>query len=937
MIMKRILSLALAIVMVLSLIPVIHAADGTELTGLTVPGLSVFYGETWSVYNGALDVGYSAEGVVEWYASGRQIDAVTRETELTSRDEQFGAELTFVNTLGVPATLRFEYVFNHSVGATENLNDYAEVWNLTDMYGKDAGKVELELTDSDPYTITIVSQLGGRGFNPATLTITNISLSTGADVTATFEPAENGSYSVDGEKITVSTPKTAASGAEYTVSATAAEGYRFFGWYDGSNYVSYQADAVITVNQDCSIAPVFIKDDIAVFGVGEVRFQSLSEADTYAKNGAVKTIVLMNDGILTGEHTISAGNTLLIPYDHANTVHIEATPTAIKSDNLWINVDWSKPTAYRTLTMTDGAKLTIQGALNVGGRHHAGPWQTAGSPSGDVGMIQMAEGSNITVADGGTLYCWGYIYGDGTVTAKNGATVHENIQFTDFRGGNATAGIAMSFLVFPMSQYYVQNIEVATTFEYGSIENVWGSIFLGSNNQVYGTSVQFIGYDPNTAMFVPGTAGTVTKTFIAKDDRLQMDVDGDGSINPMTLDMEAITAVMQAPLNTKTFVLPITNNMTININSGTTTLNQSLALLPGVRVSIDNGAVLHVNSGEPYMVDGEPVLYKGGHNLIVYDREQWFEGWVEVHDENGEVTGIELIDTYYVYSGKRLQPVAFSVTGSYTRKEADLVDAVLDINGTLTTDGFIYNTCSIVPNEDSELGYDFTGSTPIISSGKTGKVVMNNGAGMDMMTMQASQVGSDPYFVNLFMISARLENKDGTYLETIGAEPGAVFDYCTWCDAWYSEAEREEHNHDIAEVSWIVDGNEFTQEFIRGQIPVYNGRFSLEKEGYEFIGWKINDGSTIYKPEELPPVEGDEAYTACFQKKAPAGMLGDLDGDKDVDATDLTLLACHVAGIAELTDATALKNADVDGNKQIDANDLTIHACYVAGIIDNWN
>lgn len=911
--MKRALSFMLALIMVLSLVPAVSAAAEDLTTKVGVTGLTVTAGDTESVEY----PGMAGSGTVEWSASSSQITAVA-----TPDGERVCATLTLENTLDHTAILRFDYAFSRNAEEDEYEEDHAKVIGLDG----DAGSFAKELKSGEAYTLTVLSTID-MYYGEATLNISNISLSAEGEATVTFAAAENGTYTVGGSEITGETSYTVATGTKYAVSATAASGYRFFGWYDGTKYLSYKAADNITISENCTISPVFIKDDVAVFGVGIERFQSLTEADTYASSSVVKTIVLMNDGILTGEHTISAGNTLLIPYDDANSVHIEATPTATKNEsgNLWENKPWEKPVAYRTLTMAAGAKLTIQGSLNVGGKHSAGPFLTAGSPSGNLGMIQMAADSSITVTDGGVLYCWGYIYGDGTVTVKNGAKVHENIQFADFRGGNATAGIAMSFLVFPMTQYYVQNIEVATTYEYGAIEEVWGSIFIGTNNQAYGTSVKFIGPDPKTAMFVPGTNGSVTKTYIPGSDRLQMDVNGGGSINPMTLDMEAITSVLGAPLNTATFVLPITNNMTINVKSGTTTLNQSLGLLPGVELNISMDAVLHVNTGDVLVDDeGNPALYTGGHNLIVYDRDQWLSGWVQGED------GIEPVETYYVYNGKRLQPVAWSPTCSYTRTEADLVDAVLDINGSLITDGFVYTTVNIEPDEnpENELGIKFVGNTPIISSGKTGKIVMNNGAGVDLTTMQATQNGTEPVLVTLFMVSARLQNADGSYLDTMGAEPGATFNYCANCDQWYAVTDAP---HTV-EIFWIADGERFSQEACVGSKPVFKDGTVPEKKGHEFIGWSTEeDNEPEYATtEDMPVVTGEVTYWACFREV----LLGDVNQDDKLDEIDLTILAKHVAGIAEMTDDAGLAVADMNQNGIIDAYDLTMLA---RAYVDQYN
>lgn len=907
---KRFLATALVFAMMLTMMPIVRAVEGTQipLSGLTVDGLMVSRGEYRRVERDTIVAG---SGCIVTAYSGNKVSS-------TMKAASYGVYvvLTFANMLDQEATLSFTVAVEHEDSDPDFQGHYkvdGEKYTEGKAFEMKLGAkeaVEVELVSPDGYGLESYFDLEKIALIPAAA----------ADISVKFEEVENGSYTVinnaTNETMDIGSDYTVPAGTKFTLNAVADEDYQFFGWHDGKKYVSYKANDDITLSGNATIYPVFISATKAVFGVGSTKFEDLSEADAYATNSENKVIVLMNDGILTGEHTISAGNTLLIPYNDKNAVHTEATSTAIaQDDGKWTNVAWEKPYAFRKLTMVEGAELTILGSLNVGGRHSAGPWQTAGSPSGAVGMIQMAEGSNITVEEKGELYCWGYIYGDGTVTAESGATVHENIQFADFRGGNATAGIAMSFLVFPMSQYYVQNIEVATTYKYGAVENVWCSIYLGTNSMVYGTSIQFIGADENLAMFVPEEGSTVTKTYLPAEDRLQIDVDGKGSINPMTLAMDMIEEVMGGPLNTETFILPITNNMTININSGMTTVNQSLALLPGVQLNIANGATLFLAQakGDPYFNEDIGFGYAGGNNLVIYDRDQWFNGFT--------LEG-EPVDTYYVYSGKRLQPVAHSPSWDddhYVRTEKDLLDAVVDINGTLLTEGFIYTTVGIEYNEETEEELPVGGAS-IISSNGTGKLVMQNGAGQDFVTFQATQSGSDPVFVMLMMLSARLQNADGSYFDTMGYEPGAEFAYCSVCGEWYAVEDQEgpacpsmsEH----VEISWVIDGVNVPQEVRKGTSPVYAG--DLNKVGYKFLGWKLGDNGQVLNT--LPAVNGGEVFIACFE------LLGDLDPDGEITEDDVTLLARHVAGISELTDAEALAKADMDQDGDIDAKDLTLLA-----------
>ena len=75
-----------------------------------------------------------------------------------------------------------------------------------------------------------------------------------------------------------------------------------------------------------------------------------------------------------------------------------------------------------------------------------------------------------------------------------------------------------------------------------------------------------------------------------------------------------------------------------------------------------------------------------------------------------------------------------------------------------------------------------------------------------------------------------------------------------------------------------------------------------------------------------------DEYTRIPAEKKAQAVKGDVDGNKDVDASDLTVLARHVGKIEEITDAKLLKNADVDGVAGVDANDLTKLARFVGKI-----
>ncbi len=68
---------------------------------------------------------------------------------------------------------------------------------------------------------------------------------------------------------------------------------------------------------------------------------------------------------------------------------------------------------------------------------------------------------------------------------------------------------------------------------------------------------------------------------------------------------------------------------------------------------------------------------------------------------------------------------------------------------------------------------------------------------------------------------------------------------------------------------------------------------------------------------------------------SPAATPGDLNGDGEVNASDLTILARHVGKVEYITDETALANADVTGDGSVDASDLTKLEQYVGKIISS--
>lgn len=677
---KRFLSLVLCMCMVMALLPNVtmtaFAATSGTVTGLTDE-----------------NIGLSFEGDADdaWSANGTSIIGAATSTGGTCGDTSYKSTLTITNKKSTTATLSFDYSIEQNSGKIQV--DGAEV--------SSGASFTKELAANEAVKVYIES---GSTSAATKITLTNVVLVSDVNATATFVPAENGTYTVDGKLITEKYSNTQSSMTAYQVVATPADGYQFMGWYDVSNekYISTSAKAALNIENDCTITARFASKTAALFETGGQRFADLNEAVAYAQTNGQSKITLATNGSISGTYTIPTGITLLIPFDEAGTLYTDA-PAAIRT------TPKSKP--FRTLTMSEGTSITVNGAISLGGRYFAAGGGQQGRPVGDYGYIKMADNSSITVKNGGKLYAWGFISGSGSVLAESGATVYEFYQIADFRGGSASSN--MGNKVFPFSQYFVQNIEVPLTLNAGTNEIVFSGVF--AMKTTYTTAINFIG---DTGMFKV-ESGSFTKDYDEKTDRLVFTVNGEAALNTLSLTLAGMD------VDSASYVLPITNNITINIQSGNATINQDAALLAGVEVNIAEGAGLTVANGK---------------NIYFYDSDEW-------NSDN------------FVWGPCKFKSVAYAPGKAYNRSNNDLVDAKMDVNGSVTAIGAIYTT---------------KGGADICSSNGTGKYIQQGTPGTETETYQYN---ADSNAVTIPITAAKLHNSDGSYTETATANAGDVINY----------------------------------------------------------------------------------------------------------------------------------------------------------------
>ena len=790
---KRFLSLVLCMFMVMVLLPNVtmtaFAATSGTVTGLTDE-----------------NIGLSFEGDADdaWSANGTSIIGAATSTDGTCSDTQHSSTLTITNKKSTTATLSFDYSIEQNKGKIQ-----------VDGKGVSSGaSFTKELAANESVKVYIES---GSSDAATKITLTNVVLVSDVNATATFVPAENGTYTVDGKLITEEYSNTQSSMTAYQVVATPADGYQFMGWYDVSNkkYISTSAKAALNIENDCTITARFASKTAALFETGGQRFADLNEAVVYAQANGQSKITLATNGSISGTYTIPTGITLLIPFDEAGTLYTDA-PAAIRT------TPESKP--FRTLTMSEGTSITVNGAISLGGRYFAAGGGQQGRPVGDYGYIKMADNSSITVKNGGKLYAWGFISGSGSVLAESGATVYEFYQIADFRGGRASSG--MGHGVFPFSQYFVQNIEVPLTLNAGANEQVYSGVFAMSTT--YTTAINFIG---DNGMFKV-ESGSFTKDYDEKTDRLVFTVNGEAALNTLSLTLASMD------VDSASYVLPITNNITINIQSGNVTINQDAALLAGVEVNIAEGAGLTVANGK---------------NIYFYDSDEW-------NSDN------------FVWGPCKFKSVAYAPGKAYNRSNNDLVDAKMNVNGSVTAIGAIYTT---------------KGGANICSSNGTGKYIQQGTPGTETETYQYN-AGSNA--VTIPITAAKLHNADGSYTETATANAGDVINYVNGVWGGEEPAELTVTFEANGSAEYPVEGTMAPQTVTAKKDTALNAN-TFTREGYNFLNWNTAadgtgdsyaDGATVNLTENTTLYaqwEDNHSLTKVINKKdatcTECGYTGD--------------------------------------------------------------
>ncbi len=509
----------------------------------------------------------------------------------------------------------------------------------------------------------------------------------------------------------VASGSEASLGYDVTLTATANEGYTFYGWLgvdgngDPTGLITKANPYTFQLGADTYVRAYFVVDDgvtqeNAVARVGDIYFATLENA-LLVSLGSGDTAVLMKSYTLTESFAIPSGAKLLIPYAVDDEGCFSDKPDIYHADGK--GVLSKSPANYVTLTVPEGLCITVQngGELCVNalmGLHQ--PYE--GVVDASYGCIDLqGENSKIVVNDGGTLYAYGFIKGSGIVEAKSGATTYEFLQMADWGGGSAASNWvsatndyqhAPEVNTFYFSQYYVQNIEARFKVDAGaSAMAVAGLRYnTSSNRQV---ACRYIGQGGLFQL----ASGYVLRTYNLGTDRTTYEIHGDLTVGGIQVTISFIT------LNSNSFILGLNGNMDIVVSEGTTTLNNRYALLPGLTLTVDAGATLNISENA---------------QIYVWNIADWNAGWTT------ELSG----NKKFVYNNTAMTRVWRTSKGvPYARTLGNSASFV--INGTLNLYDNIFVT-------------NYTESADTLPSMTGTGVVNNNSASVSPLLLPYTQGNS---------------------------------------------------------------------------------------------------------------------------------------------------------------------------------------------------
>lgn len=567
----------------------------------------------WSQSDFGSDSGLSSGLTVsdagsDWTADGTVLTASATTTytantascgDNSSTSTTSTSTLTITNDSGYSANLIF------SVGTTNS---------GTVSYSGSAssdGTVTLANGGSIKITGTSVSDVSATTTCSFSVSITSFAVATPYNV----EFSGDMTATQDGEDIAIG-EVVALQGltiATLTANETNDDGETFLYWCVNGKAVSssttYDWTVVGSETSTTSVYPYYGNAEELYYSGDDICFDDLQAAlDSSSVVTVIANVTLLEDT----EYTVPVGTTLLVPRTSDDTGSLVTVTSHVTIPKI----------PYVEMTVPSGTTIDVYGTLIVSSRYGTDQNKDMGFQIGEYGEIVIEDGGNINIKSGALLNCYGTISGDGMVTAESGSDVYELLQIADFRGGSATSSIYNT--VFPMTTYYIQNIQSDFKIVAGAECHAYWYLYVNSTG--YTGEILYIDNSTSAESMFHLMDGYVIRSHIPYDgtsdsDKIVMDLYGTMNSGSLTITQTVIFYSVYFKSSTKD--LPILGNMCLKVADGSVfNMNHSYKLLPGAEILIDEGGTLNINSsGSLYLYhddDYDDLYSYGGYARRTY-------------------------------------------------------------------------------------------------------------------------------------------------------------------------------------------------------------------------------------------------------------------------------------------------------------------------------
>lgn len=589
---KKILVVLLTLSLAIGLLPVSFAVATGAVTDFENTGFTL-----------------STSGTYPWVVEEKDGEDVLTATYGEMTNPFSTLEVSFSET-GV-----FSFEYSTATGGTMDvlLYSFEEITTSTDYNKAENNNEKSDYSGIHDWTTTQVNISAGDtlyfvfakktpGSTEGHVWLRNLSLETqGFTVSVSANDDDYGSA-----EASVYTVAADAADKTATFTATAASGYRFYGWVDDNgHFLSAENPYAVEVLSSLDVVAWFGAEDQYAARVDGVFYEDVADAIGAADGGTASApafVVLTGNAGISGNVTLNPYTVFILPYTDLDT-HVDldentsdrpfANWTGASSQSSEITQQGQNVTY--TLMIDEGASLTVPNSsvLAVGGTC-SGKQPIGGQVCGPHSEIDVEGELNI---NGGVLSCCGYIYGDGDIFVSNG-TVYENFTVLNYNGGNifthdATVGL------FPFTTYTVMGIQCQTTLDADSGLRAYCLLYAEGNNQQI--PVEVVGSNKALIQMSSGYAVMKyddTKTFTVAGGGVSEEVGilnikiyGDASIGSLKLSLGTFS------VDTQDFECPLPYCITIEQVTGTLDMSARLRVMPGSQLLIGEDATLNVGYG----------------------------------------------------------------------------------------------------------------------------------------------------------------------------------------------------------------------------------------------------------------------------------------------------------------------------------------------------